>query len=302
MNCRVINIERVVRKMRGGSQAHLVQGSDGNHYVAKFVGNPQGTRTLINEWIATHTFRRLGVTTPDLVVLRFDPSIRLMGVTPTVTVGDHRLSIGTGLHLGSLCPVNPDKHAIYDFLPTHLVGSTVNLPEFAKVLVLDTFLGQADSRQAVFARDRSRRELSFRAYFIDHGLAFGGSKWALDDLAGRPLYFDRKVYSMIDMSSVCEEAIDLLASISEDELYRTVQNIPNEWFETGDFDHLAKLFIMMLKRRERIRTLVSEQLAILGLDILQKSNMFRGARPKAEDRQTVKLDVALFTLPGSVAG
>jgi hypothetical protein len=301
MDCQVINIERVLRKMRGGSQAHLVQGSDGNHYVAKFVGNPQGTRTLINEWIATRIFRRLGVTTPDLVVLRFDPSTRTPGESPTVTIGDQRLPIGAGLHFGSLCPVNPDKHAIYDFLPTHLVGSIVNLAEFATVLVLDTFLGQADSRQAVFVRDRSRRELLFRAYFIDHGFAFGGSKWALDDLAGRSLYFDRKIYSMIDMSSVCEQAIDSLASISKDELYSIVQNIPNEWFETSDFDHLATVFSMVLKRGERIRTLVSEQLGVLGLDNVHQPIMRRGSRPKAEDRQTVNLGVAVVDLPGPVA-
>jgi hypothetical protein len=48
-----IKITSLIRRMCGGSQAQLVQGDDGHSYVCKFVGNPQGTRTLINEWIAT---------------------------------------------------------------------------------------------------------------------------------------------------------------------------------------------------------------------------------------------------------
>src|SRR4051812_1946936 len=167
MSCQTIDIERIIRRMRGGSQAYLVQGSDRKFYVAKFVGNPQGTRTLINEWIAAQLFRRFGITAPELVVLRFEPS-RPTEVAPVFECGSRKFPVSAGLHLGSLCPVNPEKEAIYDFLPTHLIGKTANLTEFAKVLVLDTFLGQADSRQAVFVRDRSRRELSFRAYFIDH--------------------------------------------------------------------------------------------------------------------------------------
>jgi hypothetical protein len=32
---------RMVRKMRGGAQAHLLECEDGNFYVVKFVNNPQ---------------------------------------------------------------------------------------------------------------------------------------------------------------------------------------------------------------------------------------------------------------------
>src|SRR5437763_6005202 len=127
MSCQTIDIERIVRRMRGRSQAYLVQGSDRKFYVAKFVGNPQGTRTLINEWITTQLFRRFGITTPDLVVLRFEPSTKWMGTVPMFEIGNRTFPISAGLHLGSLCPVNPDKEAIYDFLPAHLIGKTVNL-------------------------------------------------------------------------------------------------------------------------------------------------------------------------------
>jgi hypothetical protein len=41
---------RLVRKMRGGAQAHLIEADDGHFYVVKFRNNPQGRRILVNEW------------------------------------------------------------------------------------------------------------------------------------------------------------------------------------------------------------------------------------------------------------
>src|SRR5260370_16782025 len=38
-----------VRRMRGGSQAHLMRCSDGNYYVVKFQNNPHHSPTLVNE-------------------------------------------------------------------------------------------------------------------------------------------------------------------------------------------------------------------------------------------------------------
>jgi hypothetical protein len=300
MNCQMIDVERIVRRMRGGSQAYLVQGSDRKFYVAKFVGNPQGTRTLINEWIATQLFRRFDITAPELAVLRLEPS-RLTDVAPIFEFGNRKLPISAGLHLGSLCPVHPEKEAIFDFLPAHLISKTVNLAEFAKVLVLDTFLGHTDSRQAVFVRDRSRRELSFRAYFIDHGLVFDGSNWKFKDLADRSLYFDRKIYSMIDTTHHCEQALEALASVSMDELRSTARDIPSEWFGPVDVDHLGQLFTMLHKRLESVRSLVSERLELLCLHIPQSPNTSASVQFKTKGFQSVKLDTTLIESPAPVA-
>src|SRR3954447_19037736 len=139
MSCQAVRITRVIRRMRGGSQAQLVQGDDGQYYVAKFTGNPQGTRTLINEWITAQLLRKLNVSTPPLVVLQLKDELVESAEGLYFTVGDRRIRIGAGLHLGSLCPVDPVATAILDFLPQHLIHKVVNLADFAKLLVLDTF-------------------------------------------------------------------------------------------------------------------------------------------------------------------
>jgi len=52
--------EQHVRRMRGGSQAHLMRASDGAFYVVKFQNNPQSPRVLANEMFATQVGLWLG--------------------------------------------------------------------------------------------------------------------------------------------------------------------------------------------------------------------------------------------------
>ena len=59
-----VDARRLIRKMRGGAQAHLIEAADGHCYVVKFLNNPQHRRILVNEWIASVFLRYLGISTP----------------------------------------------------------------------------------------------------------------------------------------------------------------------------------------------------------------------------------------------
>jgi len=58
-----------LRRMRGGSQSHLLRASDGAHYVTKFMNNPQHVRVLANEMLATNLGLRLGLPMPRVEVI-----------------------------------------------------------------------------------------------------------------------------------------------------------------------------------------------------------------------------------------
>jgi hypothetical protein len=75
MVAETVDVHSVLRRMRGGSQAHLVKGSDGYTYVAKFAGNPQGDRALINEWIAYRLFQRVEASVPHMRLLRLSKNV-----------------------------------------------------------------------------------------------------------------------------------------------------------------------------------------------------------------------------------
>jgi hypothetical protein len=53
-----------LRKLRGGSQSHLLRASDGAWYVTKFQNNPQHVRVLANEMLATRLGLALGLPMP----------------------------------------------------------------------------------------------------------------------------------------------------------------------------------------------------------------------------------------------
>ena len=65
--------------MRGGSQAHLVEAEDGCFFVAKFAGNPQGNRTLINEWITGQLMNQVGICTPVIRILQLPEELHRGG-------------------------------------------------------------------------------------------------------------------------------------------------------------------------------------------------------------------------------
>lgn len=64
-----VQATRLIRKMRGGAQAHLLQCSDGHFYVVKFRNNPQHRRILINEWIASIFLNYLQISTPEAAIV-----------------------------------------------------------------------------------------------------------------------------------------------------------------------------------------------------------------------------------------
>ena len=249
--------------MRGGSQAHLVEAEDGCFFVAKFTGNPQGNRTLINEWITGQLMNQVGICTPVIRVLRLPEELHRGGGL-FFKAGDERIPVRGTLHLGSQCPVNPEKTAMFDFLPEKLLPQVVNLADFARAFVLDKWLCQTDKRQAIFVRDpKAAGVLGFRAYLIDHGMSFAGSQWELVDAPMFGLCMQRGIYLIVDMQNSCEQAVSRIEAITEDALHAATEGVPSTWFSPGDDECLANLFVRLQRRKDHLRSLVSRHLEII---------------------------------------
>src|SRR5712691_10215373 len=99
-----VNARRLIRKMRGGAQAHLLEAADGHCYVVKFVNNPQHRRILVNEWIASVFLRYLGISTPEVAMVRV--STGFLGENPDTHLqqGTHRQAVQPGWQFGSRFP------------------------------------------------------------------------------------------------------------------------------------------------------------------------------------------------------
>lgn len=262
---RPVEIKRIIRPVRGGSQARLVEGADGRFYIGKFAGNPQGNRTLVNEWITGSIMAELGISTAPLRILRLPAALR--NEEFSFAVGDRKLPVEGEWHLGSLCPVNPETKVIFDFLPRRLLERVVNLNDFAKAFVFDQWCYQLDQRQAVFVRERGSAEgqIRLRAYCIDHGMAFAGSSWELHEAIGHGLYIDQSVYSLVNMPKICEETVSRIEALTEGQIFASLATLPDCWLSFGDVELLNGLLKTLCKNRCGLRRVIAGQLAPLRL-------------------------------------
>src|SRR5580658_1355941 len=182
--------------MRGGSQAHLLEVSDGHSYVVKFENNPQHRRILVNEWIAARFLCYLGFSVPQVAVILVTEEFLAANPEVYMQARNTRFAPTVGWHFGSCFPRDPSRLAVYDFLPDVLLARVENLTEFLGMLAFDKWMGNADSRQAIFFRARlaSSRgmehppRLGFIAQMMDNGDVFGGSQWRLTESPMQGLY------------------------------------------------------------------------------------------------------------------
>ena len=240
-----------VRKLRGGSQAHLLRASDGRYYVTKFQNNPQHVRVLANEFFASQIGISLGLPIPepqlievsDEFIARFNLTIEMVG---------HRTPCQSGLHLGSRYVADPDRSVIVDHLPESMFKLVENKHDFARVLAFDKWLCNCDGRQAVFTKKAQRM---YRATFIDQGYCFDAAEWKFPDLPLHGVYYQNHVYQDVSGWGSFEPLLSHIEGIDYADLWRSAADIPNEWFEhdgQGLFDLIETLYDRRLSVRELI--------------------------------------------------
>src|SRR5215471_16750624 len=112
---------RHIKKMRGGAQAHLIEGEDGCFYVVKFLNNPQHRRILVNELVCSIFLRYLQISCPDAAIIEVTPEFLKANPQMSLEMGIHSLRVTPGRHFGSKFPGDPAQLAVYDFLPDLLL-------------------------------------------------------------------------------------------------------------------------------------------------------------------------------------
>ena len=262
-----IRARAAIRKMRGGAQAHLLEAEDGAFYVAKFLNNPQHRRILINEWLACVFLRYLQIYVPETALLELTPNFLEANPELYFSIGPRREPVKPGLHFGSRVAVDPNRVAVFDFLPDKLLAKVENRADFLGMLVFDKWVGNADSRQAVFFRGRAKSwtplkgeapaRVGFFAQMIDHGFAFNGPHWAFQDSPVQGLYFRTSVYDEVRSLDSFEPWLEMVAHFPESVIDSAWKEIPREWFE-DDEEPLEKLLETLLKRRAQVSRLIRE--------------------------------------------
>lgn len=260
-----VDARRLIRKMRGGAQAHLIEAADDHCYVVKFLNNPQHRRILVNEWIASVFLRYLGIATPETTVIRVTQDFLDQNPEVHFQLGSHREPVELGWHFGSRFPGDPARLVVYDFLPDTLLAQVVNRAEFLGMLVFDQWMGNADSRQAIFFRARLRdwlpaheahpQRLGFVAQMVDHGFAFDGPHWRFGDSPLQGLYFRPGIYQGVRGLDDFQPWLDRIVHFPEAVVDQALKQMPPAWV-AGDEDSLNQLCESLLRRRRRVVDLI----------------------------------------------
>lgn len=269
MNNAPTEIQHGIRRLRGKSQAWLVRGEDDLFYVAKFMDNPRGMQSLIEEWIAGSFLHQLGVSTPQLRLLRLTSETQQREQFHFLQ-GYRKVLVEGSLHLGSPLPCDPNEHAVWDFLPRALLKSVANLEDFAIAFVFDLWTQKTTLRQAAFIRSAA----SFRAYIIDHSSSFTPQ---VPEAFLPGLYVDESLYDALPMEELCVKAVGEIQRLPS--VQSSVETIPREWLKSINPEILATL-----SRQYDRRKLILPEVLLSSLDLFRRRAKRREV-PKRERRQ-----------------
>ena len=263
----LIRARKVIRKMRGGAQAHMMEAEDGAFYVVKFTNNPQHRRILINEWLACSFLRYLQIHVPETALVELTPEFIDANQDLYLSIGSRREAVLPGVHFGSRLAVHPERVAIFDFLPDKLLSKIENRVDFLGTLIFDKWVGNTDSRQAVFFRARAKTwtplkgqapaRVGFFAQMIDHGYSFSGPLWQFQDSPLQGVYFRTSVYDEVRSLDSFQPWLEMIENFPVEVIDSAWKEVPRQWLD-GDEDELERMLELLLKRRSRVASLVSE--------------------------------------------
>jgi hypothetical protein len=263
----LVQATRLIRKMRGGAQAHLLECDDGHFYVVKFQNNPQHRRVLINEWIASVFLNYLKISTPEAAMVNLSAAFLERNPEIYIQLGSRHQLVEPGWHFGSRYPGDPAKVLVYDFLPDALLDKVVNAQEFLGVLAFDKWMGNADARQSIFFRARLRQwspaaaepapRSGFVALMMDHGYVLDGPHWTFPDSPLQGLYFRPSVYQNVRGWDDFQPWLDRVVYFPEEVIDTAQKQIPPDWL-AEDAAALQTILEKLMSRRRRVPDLIRE--------------------------------------------
>lgn len=220
-----VKVKRFIRKLRGGSQPVLAEGSDGLLYVLKFTNNLQGANLPFNESMGTELFNACALPVPTWKPILL--TREFVDETPDcwMETPDGKMRPEPGSCFGSLFLGGPNVRLL-EILPGTSFGRVQNRNCFWLAWAVDICCQHTDNRQALFVEDAGG---CLHGWFIDMGHLFGG---AGGDQKSRHFiqsrYLDPRIYANIGSEEV-SQFLEIIRSLDADALWRAARCLPEEW-------------------------------------------------------------------------
>ena len=225
----MVDIIEVKNKLGNGCTIpYVVWCSDGNRYVAKFPGNPQGCKALVNEFIASRLceYLNLPIMNYELINVKAEDYTNNMLEEMKPIVGT---AFGTIYDDNLMITLNSD-----------MISKSNNNYDAIKILIFDLLIGNYDRNKG----NLMINPVSKKIIMIDHTHIFGlGTIW---DIYQLPRLIDEKFdlnnlnsfnYSNLVNSLKYDETfymelnkfIQKVKNISKEYINKIMEDIPNDW-------------------------------------------------------------------------
>ena len=188
----VLSAVQHVRRMRGGTQAHLMRASDGNLFAVKCQNNPEHVRVLASEFFATKLALFLGLPMAEVAVIEISDCLIRNTLSCALKSEKQPFPVLPGLHFASRYVADPMIDRVFDYMPETQSGRVVNQDDLVRMLAFDKWTGNCDGRQTVFTK--REHQSSYQMTFIDQHYCFDGERWTFPDLPLMGTYFRNQVY------------------------------------------------------------------------------------------------------------
>jgi hypothetical protein len=227
-----------IRKMQGKSQAALIEASDRERYIVKWMHGPRSTVGVRLEALRNSIYQYLGL--PVSTWTTIDIPDRLIDAHPEMWISSPKGLIrpDAGVHFASRL-VAPPGGAFYEFLPSRMFARVVNRSDFWGVFAADVWTERFEIRQAVFVPDDAPETL--RAIFIDHGSSFAllGAKEVARLTSC--LFADRLMYPEAEMVTTLHDWIEHIRKNGHAAVAHAHDTLPPDWITASVIEKESRL-------------------------------------------------------------
>jgi len=217
-------VNHLIRKMAGSSQAVLIGASDGNCYIAKFFDAIKRPNALFNEAAGYEIYRSVGLPVPDWSCLSISSWMIDGNADCWGPSTDKKTKPRSGICFGSRFAACPPQH-VYEILPSPMFACLRNQEDFWLSWVVDVLSRHCDHRQALFVEGVNG---SLQTVFIDHSHLFGGPDGSEIPYHSIAQYLDPRIYFPPN-SAMATRLLERLGRCNSDILWRKLACLPDEW-------------------------------------------------------------------------
>lgn len=227
-------VRHIQRMPRGSSRPQLILFSDGRKYIVKFKNNAQGTRALVNEYVAGRLARLLNLPVPPFQIVYIPQTF--VRANPILSQYNFAPGYQFASEFMHNCTLNPDKRR----LPVR--ANIINGGQLAGIMVFDQWVSNIDRKIRNVLFKKTSRQGRYKIYMIDHGHSFSyhsfrnipNCNWTPHTLRYlpqklKPNAFYQWCLNQLHSPDELLRFVNRIEQLPDQQIYKVISSIPKDW-------------------------------------------------------------------------